>query len=96
MMEPVNSLSPAQVLQKLQELTQGLYYRSENDFPVEVVQYAHPAAKELTNEQVLALIQPLAQEPVEVKDLPAFFRTFTRSATSFIKPLAYESSIAIF
>ena len=79
MMEPVNSLSPEQVLQKLQELTQGLFYRSESDYPVEVVQYAHPGAKELTSEQVLALIRPVAEEPVEVKDLSAFFRTVTRS-----------------
>ena len=80
MIEPVNSLSPEQMLQKLQELTQGLFYRSESDYPVEVVQYSHSMAQELTSEQVLALIQPLVEEPVEVKDLPAFFRTVTRSA----------------
>ena len=51
-MKPVNSLSPEQVLQKLQELTQGLFYRSESDFPVEVVHYAHPRAMTLTSEQV--------------------------------------------
>ena len=77
-MNAVNTLSEAQILAQLQALTQGLYYRSESDYPLEVVQYIVPVATELTITQARAFLQAPTSEPMEIKDLPYFFRPVTK------------------
>ena len=73
-------LPPEQVVQKLQELTQGLWYLSESDYPVEVVQFEVPFTNELTTDQVLTLVHQPPGEPVEISDLHYFFRNVTKFA----------------
>ena len=62
----------------MQELTQGLLYLSEGDYPVEVVQCNTLSAKELTQEEVLTLVNLPSDEPVVIRNLPYFFRNVTK------------------
>ena len=77
-MEANNTLTKEEVIQKLQELTAGLLYISESDYPVEVVQYKAPSAIDPTDAEILNLVNQPLGEPVEIRDLHYFFRNVTK------------------
>jgi len=77
-MEANNTSMKEDVIQKLHELTAGLLYMSESDYPLEVVQYKAPSANELTKDEVLALVNQPPGETVEIRDLHYFFRNVTK------------------
>ena len=74
----MNKLPVENVLAKLQELTQGLTYLSESDYPVEVVQFTASTTQELTPEEILPLVQQPPKTKVEIRDLSHFFRNVTK------------------
>lgn len=85
MRETPAALSPEELLFKLRELTQGLYYPSEGDYPLEVVYYAAVSVNPITPEKVLSLTGNSLQEQVEVVELTYFFRNVikpTHAATN--------------
>ena len=67
-------LSSEEIVAKLEELTTGLYYQSESDYPVEVVHYNTVLPDPLTEEALVTLTGSTTEMPVEVTDLASFFR----------------------
>jgi len=76
-LESSHSLPAAEVITKLQELTKGLFYLSEADYPVEVVHYPVPTPELLTEKDVLALTGSSGNQPVATTDVASFFRNVT-------------------
>ena len=70
---PTASADPA--VAQLQQLTQGLYYMSESDSPLEVVSY--PAPAEVNKASVLRLAGLPPDTPYEEQDLLYFLRNHT-------------------
>ncbi|PSR55895.1 hypothetical protein AHMF7605_21515 [Adhaeribacter arboris] len=68
------TLTTEEILHQLQKLTQGLYYQSEADYPLEIVQYNATATNELSKEAILSLVGKTPAEPVEVVESASFFR----------------------
>ncbi|MFD3000414.1 nuclease A inhibitor family protein [Pontibacter toksunensis] len=67
------------ILQKLQELTQGLYYISESDYPMEVVHFDDVEADNLSDEAISQLAGQPTDAKVETVDLAYFLRNMTRT-----------------
>ncbi len=67
-------LSSEEIAVKLQELTTGLIYQSESDYPVEVVHYEAALPDTFTEKELLNLIGSAPEMPVEVTDSTFFFR----------------------
>ncbi|QMU30541.1 nuclease A inhibitor family protein [Adhaeribacter radiodurans] len=72
------TLTTEEVLSQLQILTQGLYYQSEADYPLEVVSFDATITNELTQEEILTLTGKTPGEPVEVMETSTFFRHFNQ------------------
>ena len=70
---PTASADPA--VAQLRQLTQGLYYMSESDSPLEVVSY--PAPAEVNKASVLRLAGLPPDTPYEEQDLLYFLRNHT-------------------
>ena len=69
-----NSLTNREVLQQLRDLTSGLYYQSESDFPLEVIYFNVLTTEELNLAGLLALTGKAPAEPIEKVDSSYFFR----------------------
>ena len=67
--------SPDPAVAQLRQLTQGLYYVSESDAPLEVVSYPKPA--EVDKECILKLAGLPPDTPYEAQDLLYFLRNHT-------------------
>ena len=70
---PTTAADPA--VAQLRQLTQGLYYVSEADAPLEVVSY--PAPAEVDKEGILKLVGLPPDTPYEAQDLLYFLRNHT-------------------
>ncbi|WP_158546181.1 nuclease A inhibitor family protein [Adhaeribacter pallidiroseus] len=70
-------MSSEEIKAKLQELTTGLCYQSEADYPLEVVQFEVALPDILTEKELVALTGNAAKRPVEVTDVASFFRHVT-------------------
>lgn len=67
----------SQLANLLQQITKGLQWMSESDYPFEVVAFESPSA-DLTPENVLQLTKHDADVPVESVDLDSFFAVATQ------------------
>ncbi len=61
----------------LQERCEGLFYMSESEYPLEPIKLEVADAATITNTDVLTLTGQPQEKPVEVVDLPYFFRNQT-------------------
>jgi len=67
------------ILQKLQELTQGLYFLSESDYPLEVVHLDNVEAGGISDADVAQFVGQPTDVKVETVDLAYFLRNMTRT-----------------
>lgn len=77
-MNVTNAPSHEDLIKQLQELTSGLYYISESDYPLEVVVLDQVADNNLTSAILLTLTNQSAGTPVQEETLPFFFRNMTK------------------
>ncbi|GHA79936.1 nuclease A inhibitor family protein [Pontibacter akesuensis] len=70
----------ASLLRELRQLSEGLWYVSETDAPLEVVQYPAQGEKELTHAQLADWAGKPAGATVEKAELPYFFRNMTKES----------------
>ena len=73
-MAELNLPAKDDLLQQLRDLTSGLYYQSESDFPLEVIYFNVPTTEELNLAGLLALTGKAPAEPIEQVDSSYFFR----------------------
>ncbi|GAB3533108.1 nuclease A inhibitor family protein [Pontibacter brevis] len=67
------------ILQRLQELTDGLYYMSESDYLLEVVHFKKKEPSELSDAEVKQFAEQPSDAKVETVDLAYFLRNMTRT-----------------
>jgi histidine triad (HIT) family protein len=79
-MDSANTLAAADLIQKLQELTQGMYYISESEYPLEVVHYEQPASGPLIPDSLRQLTVQPASAKVEVQELGYFFQSMLQDS----------------
>ena len=73
--EPANESEDA-ALAQLRKLTEGLYFVSESEAPLQAVSYAAPAGP-LTDAALLELLEESADTPVQTLELTTFLRHHT-------------------
>jgi histidine triad (HIT) family protein len=77
-LETVHFISSEEIVIRLQELTTGLYYQSESDYPLEVVLYKTALPDTFTEKELVALTGQSTETPLEVADATSFFRMVTK------------------
>jgi histidine triad (HIT) family protein len=75
-MPPSTLAADDSVLEQLRAMTQGLFFMSESDAPLEAVSFAAPEDK-LTDAALLKLLDQPADTPVETQELTVFLRNHT-------------------
>jgi hypothetical protein len=86
-----NALAVDVFMQKLQELSDGLFFMSESDYPLEPIQFELKTTASLTSAEILQLVGQPPEAKVEVVELPYFFRNMTADtpeADEFAKDIA--------
>ncbi|WP_181163712.1 nuclease A inhibitor family protein [Pontibacter mangrovi] len=68
------------IMQRLQELTHGLFFMSESDYPLEVVEFDKVEAAELSDAEVKQMAGQPSDAKVEAVDLAYFLRNMTKAA----------------
>ena len=76
-MAEINAPAVDIFVKNLQERCEGLFYMSESEYPLEPIIFEVPEAVVITNLTVLKLANQPEAAPVEVVDLPYFFRNQT-------------------
>ena len=64
-------------INRLTELSSGLYYLSESDYPLEPVKYSLTGTGGLSNPDIYDLAGKPSDSKIETVDLPYFFRNHT-------------------
>lgn len=67
------------ILQRLKELTEGLYYMSESDYPLEVVHHDKPESNALSDTEVKQMAGQSSDANVETVNLAYFLRNMTKA-----------------
>lgn len=67
------------ILQRLQELTQGLFFMSESDYPLEVVHFDKAETSALSDAEVKQFAGQPSEGKIETVDLTYFLRNMTRT-----------------
>ncbi|SFH40500.1 nuclease A inhibitor family protein [Pontibacter chinhatensis] len=67
-------------LQRLQELTKGLFFMSESDYPLDIVHYDAAEAVALSDAEVKQMAGQLSEAKVETVELAYFLRNMTKTA----------------
>jgi histidine triad (HIT) family protein len=75
-MPPSTLAADDSALEQLRAMTQGLFFMSESDAPLEAVSFAAPEDK-LTDAALLKLLDQPADTPVETQELTVFLRNHT-------------------
>ncbi|AKD04343.1 nuclease A inhibitor family protein [Pontibacter korlensis] len=66
------------ILNELQQATEGLFFRSESDYPFEIVDMGRAEHLDPTPGQLLTMLDRPQDTASEVVDLPYFLRNMTR------------------
>jgi hypothetical protein len=72
------------LLERLQSLSDGLYFLSESDYPFEVVYYPKPPEGQDLPSLLPQWLGAPADSKVETEDLPYFFRHHTTTDLGFV------------
>ncbi|QNF31525.1 hypothetical protein HUW51_01835 [Adhaeribacter swui] len=78
-MENISSLTAEEIITRLQQLTAGVSYQSESDFPVEVVQLHSTEPDRFTRESILTLTGHPLETPVAETSIAVFFGHLVQS-----------------
>ena len=73
--EPLTSEA---IIKKLQELTQGLFYISESDYPLDVVCLKPEANGEMLEADILKLANKQTNTPIKKEEVSRFFRNMVK------------------
>jgi hypothetical protein len=76
-MADINAPTVDIFMKNLQERCEGLFYMSESEYPLEPILWEVPEPTALNNAEVLKLAGQPLEAPVEMVDLPYFFRNQT-------------------
>lgn len=77
-MSSPNTFAHDEIVKQLEELTKGLFYLSESDYPLEVVVLNQVADNMPVLAAILAFTGQPAGAPVQEETLPYFFRNMTK------------------
>lgn len=64
-------------LNRLKELSEGLYFLSESDYPLEPIAYTFGDKAGLAEPEIYELAGKVPDEKLEIVELPYFFRNMT-------------------
>ena len=76
-MNTAETLSIDLFMNRLKELSEGLYFLSESDYPLEPIPVTPAAAGAITEPEIYQLAGKPADSKLEIVDLPYFFRNMT-------------------
>jgi len=79
------------ILTELQQAAEGLLFRSESDYPFDIVDLGLAGQTDLTPAQLLSMLGRPEEAVAETIDLPYFFRNMTRVRPEYTEEMKQEA-----